>query len=106
VFYYFEFADSSGATPRSVRVEDVTDEKPMTIITDEHPKLIDNQWIGHSEQLDAASPLLGWVRYLDDSMRVYRFTIVRPDGTELVLHQAWSVPAWFKAAMRKTLGME
>jgi hypothetical protein len=106
VFYYFEFVDSSGATPRSVRVEDVTDETPMFIVEDKNPKLLDNHWVGRSEQLDAASPLLGWVSYIDDSMRVYRFTVVTADGKELILNQAWSVPAWFKAAMRKTLGME
>lgn len=106
VFYYFEFVDSSGAVPRSVRIEDVTDEKPMFITEDKAPKLIDNHWVGRSEQLDAASPLLGWVRYLDDSMRVYRFTIETADGRKLILNQAWSVPAWFKAAMRKTLGVE
>jgi hypothetical protein len=32
--------------------------------------------------------------------------VVTADGKELILNQAWSVPAWFKAAMRKTLGME
>jgi hypothetical protein len=106
VTYYFEFMDSSGVAPQSVKVEDVTDEKPMLIIEDKHPKLLNNRWIGRSEPLDGASPLLGWVSYIDDSMRVYRFRIVTAEGKELILNQGWSVPAWFKAAMRKTLGME
>lgn len=106
VFYYFEYVDSSGVAPKSVTVEDVTDEKPLPIIDDQEPKIVYGHWLDRTPPLDAASPLLGWVRYLDSSVRIYRFTIVKADGEKVILNQAWSVPAWFKAGMRKTLGME
>jgi hypothetical protein len=106
VFYYFEFVDSSGATPRSVRVEDVTDDKPMVIIDEPNPQLVKQHWGGKSPPLAGTHPWLGWVHYLDDSVRVFRFTIVKADGQQVILNQAWSVPNWSKVGMRKTLEIE
>jgi hypothetical protein len=107
VFFAFGFTDESGVAPTKVRIEDVSDEKPLVVHEDNEPKLDEtNRWRSTPRMLKAGAPEIAWTSYVGDTFRVYRFVITKADGREVVLHQAMSVPAWMKASMRKTLGIE
>ena len=107
VFFGFGFTDESGVAPVKVRIEDVSDEKPVVVFEDDEPKLDNNNgWRSEPKMLKAGDPKIVWTSYVGDTFRVYRFVITKPGGREVVLHQATSVPAWMKASMRKALGIE
>ncbi len=107
VFYGFAFTDESGVAPTKVRIEDVSDEKPIVVLEDNEPKLdAQNRWRSEPRMLKAGDPEIAWASYLGDTFRVFRFVVTKADGREIVLHQAMSVPAWMKASMRKALGIE
>lgn len=106
-FYIFTFADESGVVPKSVKIEDVSDERPMVVLEDLEPAYLEGKvWTSKPKMLTANDPEIGWTQYVGETFRVFRFTITKPDGREIVLHQGMQVPAWMKLSMRKTLGLE
>lgn len=107
VFFAFSFVDQSGVVPKSVKIEDVSDERPVVVVEDLQPTYqAGNRWVNTPRMMQAGDPAIGWTQYVGDTFRVFRFTITKPDGREIVLHQGLSVPAWMKLSMRKTLGHE
>lgn len=107
VFYAFGFVDESGVAPTKVRIEDVSDEKPVLVVEDNEPELDEaKRWRNNPRMLKAGAPEIHWTTYVGDTFRVYRFEITKADGRKIVLHQAISVPAWMKASMRKALGVD
>lgn len=105
--YMFSFVDTSGVKPTAVRVEDVSDEQPMVLLEDNAPKLnAEGVWVNEPRLMEPTDPAIKWVSYVGETFRVFRFTITKPDGREVVLHQGMSIPAWMKLSMRKTLGFE
>jgi hypothetical protein len=107
VFYAFSLVDESGVVPKSVKIEDVSDDRPIVVHEDLQPTVqAGNRWVNSPRMLQAGDPAIGWTQYVGEAFRVFRFTITRPDGREIVLHQGLTVPAWMKLSMRKTLGLE
>ena len=103
--YSFRFSDASATrTWQSVRVEDVTEDAPILIHEDLQPKLVDRQWSALTRKFDADDPALRWVFYVNDSVRIYRFTMTATDGRKIVLYQATMVPAFIKGAIRSMYG--
>ena len=49
---------------------------------------------------------MAWLTQLDDSIRVYRFTVTRPDGTQAVLKQPQMFPIFMKQLIRAMLGLD
>ncbi len=103
--FAFALVERSGTPPKSVVVEDVTDPEVRVLFEDSEPKLTSNQWRNMSRLYSGDDPALHWLGQLGDTMRVFRFTIVKGSGEKVVLHQAWSAPGWMKAAMRQSLGL-
>lgn len=106
VVYLFAFLDQSPQPPKSVVVEDVSDDTAKLMVEDHDPKLNKQRWAGYSRIFVPDDAGLHWLTYLDDSVRVFQFTITSATGQKTVLHQAWIVPAPMKAAMRNTLGIK
>jgi hypothetical protein len=107
MIYFFGFLEKSGKPPRSIRVEDVSDEKAVLMVEDLNPVLKDKiKWGMESKPIPAGDPLLQWVTYVDDAMRVFQFTIIDSEGKKIVLNQGWYVPAWAKPAVRHAIGMD
>lgn len=104
--YLFAMLDESPQPPKSVRIEDVSDDIARVLLEDPNPTLNKHRWVGHSREFTGNDAELNWVTYLDDSLRVFRFTITSASGEKIVLHQGWMVPAMMKAAMRKTLDIK
>lgn len=106
VFYAFGFEDASGVAPTKVRIEDVSDERPLLILEDNEPKLDETKrWRNEPKMLKAGAPEIHWATYVGDTFRVFRFEITKADGRKVVVHQAISVPGWMKASIRKALGI-
>lgn len=95
------FAD--GATPASILVEDVTDEKSCIILRDERPVLNQRIWHKPSDPVDLASESMKWMHDIDDSFRVYAFHITLQDGRKIKLLQASIYLGFFKSAMMQAI---
>jgi hypothetical protein len=104
--FLFALIDSGTVPLKSVRVEDVTDEHALLMAEDLEPKVVNHQWSTTSRMFTAGEPALAWVAHLDNSMRIYRFTVVKSDGSTTVLDQGWLVPGWAKVPMRSALGLK
>ncbi len=104
--YIFKLISKTGAVPRSIRVEDVSDEAPVTWVEDAAPKLTDRRWVWRSDPVPADRANLRWVFEIESCFRVCRFTIVAADGRTVVLHQPCSYPDFVKAFFRQQLGLE
>lgn len=104
--YLFGLEDKDPSPPKSIRVEDISDEHPMLMVEDLDPKLTNHRWSMKSRMFKGTEPELLWVANVDNSMRVFRFTITAQDGTTTVLDQGWMVPGWVKAGMRHALGLK
>jgi hypothetical protein len=106
--YIFDFIVSDGRAPRSILVEDVSEQEPApnVLAEDSHPHLTaDRHWHFVSPSKMADDPDLAWISNIEATMRVYRFTVVTADGDQVVLYQPTQFSAYLKTAIRKTLGL-
>ena len=104
--YLFGLEDRSPKPPTEVRVEDVTEDHAVLMVEDKNPTLKQNFWSATSKLYSGSDPEMEWISHLDNSMRVFRFTITSADGTKTVLDQGWMVPGWAKVPMRTALGLK
>lgn len=105
VFYGFSMSDSAnGKSLQSVRVEDVSDAAPVLLLEDAQPTVTNRQWSGTSRAFSGDDSALDWISYVNNSVRIYRFTLTMKDGRTVVLHQPSVVPGWMKASMRELVG--
>jgi hypothetical protein len=95
----------NGAKPVAVAVDDVTDMPILSIITDNAPVLTkDNVWNNVSLPHHPVDEYAKWMLTLENSIRVYRFTVKMADGTTHVLWYPIFVPTNMKSFMRGQLG--
>jgi hypothetical protein len=106
LYYLFILDDKSPTAPRSVKVEDVTEDNVVLMVDDQKPEFVSQRWSGKSRMFDGNDPHLVWITQLGDTMRVFRFTVTAADGSTTVLDQGWMVPAWAKVPMRRALGLK
>ena len=106
VVYLFALYYKSAKPAKSIHIEDVTDEKAVVMIDDTAPAIHNQRWSATSKPFTAENPEVGWVAHLDNSMRVFQFTITATDGTKTVLNQGWMVPGWAKVPIRYALGLK
>jgi hypothetical protein len=95
-----------GARPVSVMVDDVSDEPILNLVSDANPKLTgENHWNMLTAPHSPMDEYAKWVMSLDNTIRVYRFTIKLADGTTHVLRYPIFVPQRAKAMIRYQLGV-
>ncbi|MEO5958585.1 MAG: hypothetical protein ABIZ49_08190 [Opitutaceae bacterium] len=104
LIYSFEVSNRKRQALRSIRVEDVSDTKPHLLLEDAMPTLADGVWRGVSRPLAPSDEGLKWIYSIDNSARVFRFTIVTEDGRSVVANQGTLFPNVLKAAVRQTFG--
>ena len=104
--FFFAFEMSKPGAVRSVKVEDYSADSPILMVNDEKPEIVNNRWAKESAPVDAASRALDWVTYLDNSFRVYRYTVTFTDGHVVTVNQGCSIPAFAKAFLRHMLGLK
>lgn len=106
VNYVFDFTVSDGRPPRNVTVEDVTDSDAVMMAEDDRPSLADKHWHFVSPSMTSTDSSLGWLLNIEQTMRIYRFTVVTADGRKVVLYQAEPYSQPLKSAIRKSMGMD
>ncbi len=106
VAFAFQLKLVHGTKPLSVAVDDVTEAPILSLFTDKAPILSkDNLWSGVSPPHHAVDEYAKWMMTLENSIRVYRFTLKLEDGTTHVLWYPIFVPTNMKAFMRSQLGV-
>jgi len=112
VYLVFSLYSKKGTLPRRVTVEDVAGSAAELFVDDRHPKFIVNPlkpssetktWVWQMGPLVRTRWRPTWLHDPDESVRVYRFTVVTGDGREVVLNQGMSYPAPVKQYLLKTL---
>jgi len=106
VVYTFGLIAKSGLAVKHITVEDMTDDPVRIVEDDPAPKLVDGKWKVSTPILDATDPVFIWLIQLDDSIRVYRFTVTLADGKQVVLKQPAMFPVFLKQLMRVMLGID
>jgi len=104
VLYTFGFFDARGRGLQDVKVEDVSDDTPFPLLEDAAPQVDKGHWHGTSRSFAAGDEYLKWIYQVDNSLRVYRFTVKFTDGHELVIHQGSTFPNFMKSAIRHMFG--
>ena len=92
---------------KSILMEDITDDPITPVIFDEHPTILpDGEWIQTSAYKPLTDPAFRWLMLIDNSVRVYRFTIITQDGQTLVYRQADFYNQYIKESIRKAMGLK
>jgi hypothetical protein len=101
--YIFKVVLKEGPPPRSIRVDDVSEDPVTNWVDDRQPAFKGGIWEVHSRKITFDDPSLKWLRELDASVRVYRFTIEAADGEKVVLDGAGVYPMGVKEFVRKQM---
>ncbi len=112
VYLVFSLYSKKGTLPRRVTVEDVAGNTAELFVDDRHPRFIVNPlkpnsdtktWVWQLGPLIRSQWRPTWFHEPDESVRVYRFTVVTSDGRQVVLNQGMSYPAPVKQFILKAL---
>jgi hypothetical protein len=106
ITYEFEFMVKSGLGVKDVLIQDMTDEPIAILAHDSNPQLVKDHWKFITPALDPKSHGLEWLIQLDETIRVFRFTVTLNDGTQVVLDQPAVEPVIIKQLIRKMLGID
>ena len=101
--YAFGIHVKRGGPPRSVKVDDVSDEEPSRLLETDHVSLDHGHWKAQSEPFVPDAQNAKWLFEIDKSIRVYRFTVVTSDGRSDVLYQGCPYTVGIKEYLRKQL---
>jgi hypothetical protein len=88
---------------RNVRVEDVTDKKPVLLIENDSPNVTANLWTGRGSAIPFSSKYLPWFFQRGDSTRVFHIVIREKSGRSYELYQGALFSADKKNLMRKAI---
>jgi len=102
--YVFGIEFKNAATPRSVKIDDVTDDRVLPMVDDSDAKVAGRIWRWTCPPIALDDAMLKWIREIDDSFRVYRILIILGDGRQVKLYHAVFYPAFAKERIRKELG--
>jgi hypothetical protein len=101
--HHFGLEFAPGVIPTHISVEDVADEKPILLMTEDKPELTSGRWSKVSEPIDIDGESLKWLHDIDDSFRIYRFNITLQDGQKITLLSAAIYISYFKAGLMQVL---
>ena len=99
----FAFTVKNGQAPRRVSVEDISEDAPVLMVTDEAPALTKNEWRGVVAGIASTDPRIEWLHRMNNEIRIYRFTIIAADGHKVVLNQAANYPSFLKTMISDSL---
>jgi hypothetical protein len=100
--FVVQFAE--GSKPTVITIEDVSEAPILPIFEDKGPKIVKNNlWGAVSSPISPHDAHVNWLLTLDNSIRVYRFTVKLADGTKHVLYKAIFLSAGMKNYIRSIL---
>jgi hypothetical protein len=112
VFLLFSLYSKHGVLPRRVKVEDISETGPEVFVDDLHPTFVadpnspgglSRTWAWQKGPLIQTDWRPTWFHEPDETVRMYRFTVVTGDGRTEVLDQAMSYPDPVKKFILKAL---
>lgn len=93
-----------GSTPARITIEDVTEAPILPIFEDRSPKIVKNNlWGAVSSPVLPHDEHVNWLMTLDNSVRVYRFTVLLTDGTRHVVYKPIFLSSQMKNYIRSIL---
>jgi hypothetical protein len=101
--YLLAFEVKRGAAPRSVKVEDISDEAPATLFQTDQVKLEKDLWKVRTASFVPDQQNSKWIYQIENTIRVCRFTIVTADGRSEVLNQGCNYYPFIKDMIRQSL---
>jgi hypothetical protein len=106
VAYVFEVTVKDGLVLKHVTVEDMTEDPVRVLADDPGPRVTAGHWKFTTPALDPKDPGTVWITQLDDTIRVFRFTLTLADGHQVVLKQPSMYPIVLKSIIRKMGDMD
>jgi hypothetical protein len=92
--------------PRSVKIEDVSENPSSVMIDDANPKVNGKLWFWASAPKTADAPELQWIKEIDESFRVYRISVALDNGRQVSFYHVVFYTPMLKWMIRKGLGLE
>ncbi len=106
VIFSFIVEFKEGADPKTVVVDDITEAPIMRIFADMKAHIVkDHIWGGVSTPYAPQDEHAKWLLNLDNSIRLYRFTVVLQDGTTHMVMKPMFFPGQMKSYVRTQLGV-
>ena len=94
----------AGSVPARISIEDVTEAPILPIFEDKDPKLVkNNMWGAVSSPVNPHDEHVNWLLTLDNTVRVYRFTVTLKDGSTHVVYKPIYLSAQMKNFIRSTI---
>jgi hypothetical protein len=91
---------------RLVRIEDVTDDKPVLILEDRAPQIDERRWSRQSDLVHADTRAIPWLFESGRTIRVFRITVRERNGKTSTLYQAVLFTPKAKKDFRVLMGPE
>jgi hypothetical protein len=103
VRWSFTIRPKEAAVLTTVRIEDVSDPAPLLLVNDVASQLDAGKWTENAGLMDLSSASVRWLFEPKETVRIFRFTIIEPDGQSSVLYQGVRYSPPSKEAIRATL---
>lgn len=104
--YVFSMLFNEGAVPQSIKIEDVSESKAQLIVDDMKPVLANRTWHFICKPIGADDASMKWIHDIDDSFRVYLFSVTLTNGRVISIYHAVLYPSFLKAHLLRELGVE
>jgi hypothetical protein len=91
---------------RLVRIEDVTNDKPVLILEDRAPQIDERRWSRQSDLIRANTRSIPWLFEFGRTTRVFRITVRETNGKTSILYQAVLFTPKAKKDFRVLMGPE
>jgi hypothetical protein len=91
---------------RLVRIEDVTDDRPVLILEDRAPRIDERRWSRQSNLIRANTRSIPWLFEFGRTTRVFRITVRETNGRTSILYQAVLFTSKAKKDFRVLMGPE
>jgi hypothetical protein len=106
IVFGFQLAFEKGAKPVAIAVDDVSDDPILSVYVDNAPVLTTgSNWNAVTHVHAPVDEYVKWIMTLDNTIKVYRFTVKLADGSTRVMRYPLFVPAQLKRFVRVQLGV-
>jgi len=103
--FNFAFIVKGLATPLSVKIDDVSDDEPYEVFSQSPVNLSGNKWEAKGIDITQTYEGIKWIYEIENSLRVYRFTIALSNGTTSEIYEGVSYPAQIKEFLKTQMGL-
>jgi hypothetical protein len=106
VRWQFAIMPKQETTLRTVRIEDVTGDRPVLVLEDRAPRIDERRWSMQSALIRASPRTIPWLFEFGRTTRIFRITVRETSGKTSVLYQAVLFTPKAKKDLRVLMGPE